>query len=85
MSRAVLHHRLSAGVAQLIVRPIMEHNMPSARTPIAIATERTGISVVDLAAAIGINVSSCWDLLNIEVPRHFQWNEGVELVQPVSA
>lgn len=33
-------------------------------TPVAAARERIGISVPDLAAAVGINEPSCWDLLS---------------------
>src|ERR1700730_9959977 len=33
-------------------------------TPVALARERAGISVPELAAAVGINEPSCWDLLH---------------------
>jgi len=36
------------------------------KTLIEAARERVGISVPDLAAAVGINESSCWDLLSYE-------------------
>jgi len=40
--------------------------MPTTPLPIAVAKDRAGLSVPELAAAIGINEAWCWDLLAFE-------------------
>jgi hypothetical protein len=41
----------------------LQSHVSMTTTPIAILRERVGISVAELASAVGINEPSCWDLL----------------------